>query len=189
MATADHIPTLLRAFTVALLLGALAIALIAPAQASAAACRHAKSKPTSTSVRNVERATRCLINKRRANHGLKRLDASNKLDESAGRHSRDMEDRNYFSHTSLDGSSMLTRIRRTGYLNGSNNWTVGENIAWQRGRQATPKAVVDAWMNSSSHRSTILRSSFRDVGIGIARGAPVGRTRDAGTYTTDFGRN
>lgn len=170
------------------LLVALAIVLSTPDRASGAACEHADSKPSSTSLANVERATRCLINKRRGRHGLRSLDRSDELDESAGRHSNDMEEHNYFSHTSRNGDSLLARVRRTGYLRRSDDWSLGENIAWQRKRRARPKAIVDAWMESSSHRSLILRSSFRDVGVGIARGAPRSGVRNAATYTTDFGR-
>ena len=184
----DKPRTSTRLLPAVLLPAALVAALVTAAPASAG-CPHAKSKPTSTSIANVERATRCLINKRRKRHGLKRLDASARLDESAGKHSRDMEERNYFSHTSRDGDSVVDRVRRTGYLRGSEDWSVGENIAWQIGSRAKPKSIVKGWMSSSSHRSLILRSSFRDVGIGVARGAPRGGTKDAGTYTTDFGRN
>lgn len=177
----------LRGIPPALLVG-LAIMLPAPDRASAAACEHADSKPSSTPLANVERATRCLINKRRGRHGLRSLDRSDKLDESAGRHSNDMEKHNYFSHTSRNGDSLLARVRGTGYLRRSDDWSLGENIAWHKKRRSKPKAIVDAWMESSSHRSLILRSSFRDVGVGIVRGAPRSGVRNAATYTTDFGR-
>jgi uncharacterized protein YkwD len=41
--------------------------------------------------------------------------------------------------------------------------SAGENIA--KG-QITPKAVVDAWMNSSGHRANILNASFTEIGVG-----------------------
>jgi uncharacterized protein YkwD len=44
-------------------------------------------------------------------------------------------------------------------------------------------------MHSSGHRRNILDRDLREIGIGIAPGAPldVGGQR-AATYTTDFGR-
>lgn len=178
-----------RPLLAALVVAALAVALLLPAGASAGACQYAHSKPASTSVENLEKATRCLINKRRARRDMRRLDGSDKLDESSFRHSRDMDESNYFSHTSRNGDSLQTRVRRTGYLRGSNDWTLGENIAWQQGGKATPSRIVDGWMNSSGHRSLILKRSLRDVGVGVVRGAPRGGIQGAGIYTTDFGRN
>ena len=82
----------------------------------------------------------------------------------------------------------LTRIRRTGYLAASPSWSVGENIAWGSGTYAQPKSIVKRWMNSPGHRANILKSSFRDLGVGIARGVPVSSGGDGATYNTDFGR-
>ena len=43
-----------------------------------------------------------------------------------------------------------------------------ENIA--KG-QATPQAVVNAWMNSSGHRANILNSTYNKIGVGyVANG-------------------
>ena len=41
--------------------------------------------------------------------------------------------------------------------------TAGENIA--RG-YATPKAVVDGWMNSKGHRENILNKTYTEIGVG-----------------------
>lgn len=48
-----------------------------------------------------------------------------------------------------------------------------------------------AWMRSPGHRANILSRTFREVGVGIAIGAPTtaGGVLDAGTYTTDFGEH
>ena len=44
-------------------------------------------------------------------------------------------------------------------------------------------------MNSPGHRANILSPSFREIGIGVAYGAPVaGAGTPAATYATDFGR-
>jgi uncharacterized protein YkwD len=44
-------------------------------------------------------------------------------------------------------------------------------------------------MNSPGHRANILNGSFREIGIGIANGAPVslGAATAGATYATDFG--
>jgi uncharacterized protein YkwD len=97
-----------------------------------------------------------------------------------------MARRKFFSHTSPSGASFVDRIRSTGYLTGARSWAVGENIAYGSGSRSTPRSIGSAWMHSPPHRSNILSSSYRSIGIGIASGTPVGG--GGGTYTTDFGR-
>ena len=79
------------------------------------------------------------------------------------------------------------RIRSAHYLSGASTWTVGENIAWGSYDYATPRSIVRSWMHSPPHRANILRSQFRDIGIGLSRGAPVRGQARAATYATDFG--
>jgi len=43
-------------------------------------------------------------------------------------------------------------------------------------------------MNSPPHRANILSRSFREIGIGVSRGAPVAGVQDGVTYATDFGK-
>jgi uncharacterized protein YkwD len=131
-------------------------------------------------------STLCLINAERRARGLRRLKLSRRLSRAARRHSRDMVHRRYFSHWSLSGRTFVDRIRRTGYLRLARRWFVGENIAWGSGNRAPVRAIVAAWMHSPGHRANILNRSFRQIGIGVALGAPSGMT-PAATYTTDFG--
>ena len=104
------------------------------------------------------------------------------------KHSRSMARGDFFSHYGKRGSSPIDRVRRTGYLSGSRRWRVAENIGWGSGSRSTPRAMVKAWMRSRSHRVNILRGAFRDVGVGVVRGAPVKGYGGAVTYTIDFGR-
>lgn len=75
-------------------------------------------------------------------------------------HSKDMQDRAYFSHTTPDGVTFSQRITQAGY-----DWrTIGENIA---SGYRTPQAVVDGWMNSPGHCQNIMNSSFTQIGVGF----------------------
>jgi uncharacterized protein YkwD len=98
-----------------------------------------------------------------------------------------MDARNYFNHTSRSGASFVDRIRRAGYLRGARGWSVGENLAWGTGGLGTPQAIVRAWMNSPGHRDNILNGRFREIGVGISPGAPVGGVGNGATYATSFG--
>ncbi len=172
---------------------ALSAALLVPAAvpqaAEAAKCSGAGAHPAEVSNAVARNATLCLLNKRRASHGVPSLRDNGKLRKAASRHSRDMVERRYFSHTSLNGDGSTDRIRATGYLSGSRSWATGENIGWGADYRATPRAMVSAWMNSTGHRANILSRNYRHIGVGIVRGAPVRGVPPAATYTTDFGRN
>lgn len=177
--------TRLLASVLALL--AVTVALLVAGAGSALACEGAGANPNETSLKKIEKATLCLVNDQRKKHHAKSLDRDSKLDDASVGHSRDMERANFFSHTGLGGVSLVDRVRRTGYLSGSSDWIVGENIAWGSGYRAEPKSIVKAWMKSPGHRANILHGSFRDLGVGVARGGPVGDITGAATYTTDFG--
>lgn len=100
-------------------------------------------------------------NKVRANHGCPKLRLRSELNKAAQRHASDMSRNRYFSHTSQDGTSWITRIRRAGW-----DEPGGENIARGYSRAGT---VVSAWMNSPAHRRNILNCKFRNLGVGYAQ--------------------
>jgi uncharacterized protein YkwD len=164
-----------------------AAAQTAPARASQEACEASGARMGEASEAQISRATLCLLNRERAQRGLHRLRLNGRLSLAADRHSRDMVRRGYFSHDSLGGGSFVERIRRTGYLSSARSWTVGENLAWGSGGRGTPEQILNAWMRSPGHRANILSGRFREVGIGVAEGAPRTVGGPAATYTTNFG--
>jgi uncharacterized protein YkwD len=164
----------------ALAAAALAPALLVPSVAQAGSgCAQASARPATISVAAADRATLCLLNVERRRHHLRPLRENRKLDHAASGHSRSMVNHHYFGHGDFAG-----RIRRAGYR----GWTLGENIAWGSLQWSTPAAIVDMWMHSPGHRANILRPQFREIGIGIAVGAPQRGVGGAATYTTDFGK-
>ena len=163
------------------------LALGATAAHAASACPSANARPAQLSKRALIRATLCVLNSERARHGLRALSLDPRLSSAARRHARDMAERNYFDHTSLDGSSFVDRIRRAGYLRGARAWALAENIAWGTGGQASPRAIGRAWMQSPGHRANILSASYRELGVGVAGSAPVAGVAGGTTYATSFG--
>jgi uncharacterized protein YkwD len=174
-------PTALR---LALVLVAVALAGPAalPAPALAGGCAGASSRPTPARTAEFSSTTLCLLNRERARHGLGRLHSNSALAIAAWRHSRDMAQHNYFAHGDFVG-----RIRAARYFGSARGWTVGENIAWGSWDYATPASIVDAWMHSPGHRANILNGRFKEIGLGVARGAPARGQDRGGTYVTDFG--
>jgi uncharacterized protein YkwD len=156
-------------------------------------CEATTTIPSRTTANLAERSILCLLNSERSQRGLRKLRSNGKLAKAARNHSRDMVNHGYFEHVRPGGPDLVQRIRSAGYLDGARSWSVGENIAWGTGEYATPAALVEAWMESPGHKRNILERNFREIGIGLAIGAPSGRSgsdfsASATTATTDFGR-
>ena len=118
-----------------------------------------------------------LHNAARRDRNLRALCVHPALQRAARAHSKDMIQRDYFSHdTKGRNEGACERIRRYGY-----RWReCGENI----GYNSTPDSMFRAWMGSSGHRRNILNGRFREVGVGAYAGDYGGyRTT---MYTVDF---
>jgi hypothetical protein len=98
-----------------------------------------------------------------------------------------MVDHKYFAHDSLDGRDVVARLREVRYIPARGEWVIGENLVWGSGALATPRALVNAWMNSPPHRQNLLAVDFREVGLGVVFGTPSRDAPDGVTVTTDFG--
>lgn len=167
----------------ALTLSALALVGVAAQPASAGACASASATTASASTAQMTRATLCLVNQERSKRGLRALRMNKRLTLAARRHAADMVQRDYFSHDSPSGADFVDRIRRAGY----GSPTLGEILAAGSGSYATPASTVRGWMNSAGHRANILNRRFREVGVGIAAGAPQMGGPGATTYALTFG--
>ena len=73
------------------------------------------------------------------------------------------------------------------YLDGVRGWSLGENLAWRSGAAATPAHIVEAWMRSPGHRRNILDGGFREIGVGLATGAPRRTGGGGATYVNELG--
>ena len=178
----------LAGIVTAAVVAVVALAPRSPDEHPPSACGAVDVLPTASNLELAGMATLCLINKERTTRGLAPLASNAVLTQLALAHSLDMVDLRYFEHDTPDGRSVGDRLRAAGYAR--NNASGGENIGWGAGKEGTPSAIVAAWMASPGHRADILRPAFREIGIGVAIGAPVPDVRDnlpAVTYTTDFG--
>jgi uncharacterized protein YkwD len=165
---------------IAVAAAAVAAGLAVPAQALA--CANENVNPNDMSVADAKASTVCLLNDIRRSKGLRPFRLNGKLSRASQHHTNAMTVHHFFAHGNFVG-----RIRNASYLKGARGWTVGENIAWGSWDYATPASIVDGWMHSPPHRANILNARFREIGIGVSRGAPVGGMDRAATYGTDFG--
>lgn len=134
-----------------------------------------------------EKKTVELHNATREERGLAPLCVQPALTEAARDHSREMIQKDYFSHDSYEGASLVERLRRHGYTtDGYRSWRVAGNIAWGNRSRSAPEHVFGGWMNSDSHRPHILSEDFRQIGVGTYTGKYKSYS-DATAYTVEFG--
>lgn len=100
-----------------------------------------------------------LVNEIRAMYLVRELTLSEELCEIAHIKAQDMSEKRYFDHTSPTYGSPFDMMKSFGI----SYRTAGENIAMG---YRTPQQVVDAWMNSTAHRTNILNSNFTQIGVG-----------------------
>jgi uncharacterized protein YkwD len=108
------------------------------------------------------------------------LSWSSSLASIAVKHSMDMAREGYFSHTSIDGTSMGDRVFP--YWSGTR---VGENIA-ASSADRSDSYVVDLWMDSPGHCALIMDPRFTHVGAGAGHNSDNGYTYYH-FWTLDFG--
>lgn len=162
---------------------ALAALSVPVARAQAAECPGAGLQPSAGNLAEAAQATLCLINAARTAAGLVPLRENASLTALSTAYSEDLVANKYFDHVSSRGVTLVQRLAAMRY-----DWRLAaENLAWGERERGTPAQIVDAWMQSESHRVNILNGGLREIGVGIAVGAPVPDRPQSATYTTDFG--
>ncbi|WP_404329651.1 CAP domain-containing protein [Mesobacillus maritimus] len=102
-----------------------------------------------------------LTNATRVERGLSALQWDEQVKETARKHSSDMAENNYFSHTNLVGESPFDRMSNDDILFS----VAGENLAYG---QTSSVFAHEGLMNSLGHRENILKAEFKQLGVGVA---------------------
>jgi len=106
------------------------------------------------------------INVVRRAHGKPPLSPDPLLQQAASNQARLMASRNELSHDFGPGYTLRERIDAVGF-----EGQVGENLA---GGQHTLEDALEGWLDSGSHRATLLRSDYTHFGLAVARAATRG---------------
>jgi uncharacterized protein YkwD len=107
-----------------------------------------------------------LINLERASGGVKQVVFDLELRDIGRKHCRDMFERGYFSHYTLEGLSPFDRLIEAGIIYAA----AGENLALS----PNPDIAMQGLMNSPEHKANILSPIFGRVGIGVIDGGIYG---------------
>jgi uncharacterized protein YkwD len=139
----------------------------------------------------AEKETFELHNETRTAHGLEALCLSPVLTKAARARSQDMLNRDYFSHYTPDGVTVIDQLERQGYYSSDPNdyHSLGENLGLggDLADQDTPESRFTGWMHSPGHRENILRGEFEEVGVGVRSGTYQVYDDISTIYTTVFG--
>ncbi|QFT89152.1 Cysteine-rich secretory protein family protein [Bacillus sp. THAF10] len=130
-----------------------------PQQEQAEGDTNKQAQESTEGISETEMKVIELTNAERRKNGLSDLKADASLSNVARDKSKDMQQNNYFSHTSPNHGSPFDMMRDYGI----SYRTAGENIAMG---QRSPEEVVQAWMNSEGHRKNILNGQFTHIGVG-----------------------
>lgn len=102
-------------------------------------------------------------NKKRQELGLSELRTDDALTLSARAKGEDMLAKDYWAHVSPNGGTPWSFFTGNGYQ----YKYAGENLA--RDFEA-PKDVVNAWLESPTHRENLLSSKYQDIGVAVVSG-------------------
>lgn len=100
------------------------------------------------------------VNQERAKAGLDALQLDTSLCSAAATRAKEIT--TVFDHTRPNGKTCFSILDE----NKISCRAAGENIA---AGQATPKAVVESWMNSPGHKENILSKDYHKLGVGYVK--------------------
>ena len=130
-------------------------------EAPAPPASETETQPQRYTPNEYEKEVVRLVNEIRAMYLVKELTLNEQLCETARIKAQDMSDHHYLDHSSPTYGSPFDMMKSFGIT----YRTAGENIAMG---YRTPQQVVDAWMDSTAHRTNILNSNFKEIGVGYA---------------------
>lgn len=104
-----------------------------------------------------------LVNQKRKEVGLGSLILSSELSVAATQKAADMFSKDYWAHVSPTGTTPWKFINDAGYQ----YIYAGENLAKSFD---TTEEMVEAWMNSLTHRANILKPEYTEIGLSVMNG-------------------
>lgn len=104
-----------------------------------------------------------LTNDERQKNNLPQLTYNDELSQAAYKKAQNMFEKNYWAHYAPDGTTPWNFILASGYQYEFAGENLAKNFLFSQN-------VVDAWMNSSTHRDNLLRREFTDIGFAVVNG-------------------
>lgn len=115
-------------------------------------------------VRLSPQDAQAMINRYRAEKGLKPLSLNNELTKAAQNHSADLAIQDAISHTGSDGSDPWVRVKRAGYR----PKLAAENVG---AGQRSLDEILRGWQQSPGHNKNLLLPDATQMGIALVTDA------------------
>ena len=100
------------------------------------------------------------VNDYRKSRGLRKLKWNSEMAKIAEDHSRSMSSNRVLTHKGF--SKRANAVRRTGVL------TVGENLAYYRGKSDPASVALQLWIDSPTHFKNLAGKSYDVTGVGCS---------------------
>jgi len=104
-----------------------------------------------------------LVNQKRSENGAQSVKLDPTLCEVARKKAEDMFAKGYWAHVAPDGTQPWAFYSQASY----DYIYAGENLAKDF---QTSSAVVEAWMNSASHRQNLISPKYDEMGLAVVNG-------------------
>lgn len=104
-----------------------------------------------------------LTNEERSQNNVPQLQYNSDLEEAAKLKAENMFKENYWSHYGPAGETPWQFILETGYQYEYAGENLAKNFLFSEG-------IVEAWMNSPTHKENLLRNDYTDVGFAVVNG-------------------
>jgi uncharacterized protein YkwD len=137
---------------------------------------------------SIEQKMFAMVNRERANAGVSELKWSDKLKQSARKHTEKLAEHRMLSHQFSDEPNVQARMAATGFHFSAS----AENVASTSGRSIADAAeeMHQGLMSSPGHRANILNPKYTAVGIGVVRkGNSYYATQNFARATDDYSSN
>ena len=128
----------------------------------------------------------CLVNYARARKGLAPLATAVPLSTAAALKARQIADCGRFDHDPC-GTGANAVFDVSGYKAGVTQWGTGENLAIASAAIASPRRILNGWLESEHHRENLFRTDWREQGVALLPGISLDGHPNVNVWVSDFG--
>jgi uncharacterized protein YkwD len=133
-----------------------------------------------------QRTMLCLVNYARAQRGLQPVATAVPLSTAAALKARQIAHCDRFDHDPC-GTGSGTVFDLAQYKAGASSWGTGENLAMASVQIASPRHILNGWLESEGHRDTLFRPDWREQGVALLPGVTLEGHPEINIWVSDFG--
>jgi uncharacterized protein YkwD len=128
----------------------------------------------------------CLVNYARARRGLAGMATAVPLSTAAALKARQIAECGRFDHDPC-GMGANAVFDTAQYKAGAIRWGTGENLAMASVQIASPRRILNGWLESEDHRENLFGADWREQGVALLPGVTLEGHPDINVWVSDFG--